>query len=92
MITVKMPGVLFDFLDGSDIKDKAARAALDGGKAIKRGNGYSVEVTADLDTHHHLLERCWVLDGGGGVDSTPSERHAYRVYARRVDHAGRISQ
>lgn len=87
MITIAMPGLVAEFLDEAGFKDPAARKALEHGKIIRRGAGFTHMVTATLDTHRFLLEQCWVLDASSGADNTATERRAYRIYADRVRQA-----
>ncbi|QCX82379.1 Putative DNA-invertase (plasmid) [Streptomyces sp. YIM 121038] len=74
-----VPGLLSEHL--KDTPDTAVGAALRGGRTIRRGQGYSVRVTAPLALHQAVLEQCAALAGGGAV---PAGRKAYRAYADRI--------
>ena len=78
-VSVDVPGLLAEHLHGTE--DAAIRDALVGGRTVRRGQGYSVRVTAPLSVHQALLERCVGL---AGDSATPAGRKAYRVYADRV--------
>ncbi len=64
--------------------DPAERAALDQGVTVRRGQGYTLRVTAALAVHHQLLNRCQRLNGGPGAPAVPSQRKARREYENRV--------
>jgi hypothetical protein len=86
MVTISIPGPLADFLQESDLED-ADLQAYEAGRVVRRGAGYSLEVTATLDTHQYFLEKCWTLEGGKGMEASAAERRGYRAYADRIEQA-----
>ncbi|MFJ8923561.1 hypothetical protein ACIREK_29320 [Streptomyces sp. NPDC102415] len=75
-----MPGKVADFLRASEL-DPAERAALDQGVIARRGQGYTLRVTA---VHRQLLARCQPLDGGQGLPAVAAQGKARREYENRV--------
>ncbi|MEV8203765.1 hypothetical protein AB0Q90_41735 [Streptomyces sp. NPDC079141] len=61
-----MPGNVADFLRTAEL-EPAERAALDQGVTVRRGQGYTLHVTAAPAVHHRLLARCQPLDGAPGA-------------------------
>lgn len=82
-VTLDMPGKVADFLRTTEL-EPAQRAALDQGATVRRGQGYTLRVTAVLAVHHQLLARCQPLDGAQGVPAVPAQRKARREYENRV--------
>jgi hypothetical protein len=78
-----MPGKVADFLRTAEL-DPTERAALDQGVTVRRGQGYSLRVTAVPTVHRQLLDRCQPLDGGQGISAVPAQRKARREYENRV--------
>jgi DNA invertase Pin-like site-specific DNA recombinase len=78
-VALDVPGLLAEHLRTAE--DSKIRVALDGGRAIRRGQGYSVRVTAPFTVHDAVLEACAALTGESGA---PAGRKAYRVYADRI--------
>lgn len=76
---IDVPGLLADHLQGT--RDTAVHEALLSGRTIRRGQGYSVRVTAPLALHQATLKQCAAL---AGDDSTSVGRKAYRTYADRI--------
>jgi putative DNA-invertase from lambdoid prophage Rac len=74
-----VPGLLAEHLKATRVAE--IREALRGGRSIRRGQGYSVRVTAPLALHQATLKQCAALAGNG---STPAGRKAYRTYADRI--------
>jgi hypothetical protein len=72
-----------DFLRASGL-DSAERAALDQGVTVRRGQGYTLRVSAVPAVHLPLLARCRPLDGGHGIPAVPAQRKARREYENRV--------
>ncbi|GAA2931735.1 hypothetical protein GCM10020221_29460 [Streptomyces thioluteus] len=58
------------------------RTALDHGVTVRRGQGYTLRVTAVPPVHRRLLERCQPLDGAAAI---PAQRKARREYVNRVN-------
>ncbi|MFE4588399.1 hypothetical protein [Streptomyces laurentii] len=56
-VTLDMPGQVGDYLRTTDL-EPAERAALDQGVAVRRGQGYTLRVSAVLAVHRQLLARC----------------------------------
>ncbi|MFI7641648.1 recombinase family protein [Nonomuraea sp. NPDC049400] len=86
-VTLDMPGKVADFLRASHL-EPAERAALDQGVTVRRGQGYSLRITAVPGVHRQLLARCQPLDGGQGVPTVPARRKARREYENRVTGLG----
>ncbi|MDD9375107.1 hypothetical protein M8Z33_00135 [Streptomyces sp. ZAF1911] len=82
-VTLDMPGKVADFLRTTDL-DAVERAALDHGVVVRRGQGYTLRVTAAPAVHHRLLALCQPLDGGQGTPAIPAQRKARREYENRV--------
>ncbi|MGW1802953.1 hypothetical protein ACWCQN_45805 [Streptomyces sp. NPDC001984] len=51
---------------------------------IRRGQGYTLHVSAAPAVHRQLLARCQPLDGAQGVPAVPAQRKARREYENRV--------
>jgi len=83
LVTLDMPGKVADFLRSADL-EPAERAALDEGATVRRGQGYTLGVTAIPAVHRQLLDRCQPLDGGQGVPAVPAQPKANREYENRV--------
>ncbi|MFE9171245.1 resolvase [Streptomyces kebangsaanensis] len=79
-VALDMPGKVADFLRASDL-EPAERAALDQGVVVRRGQGYTLRVTAIPAAHRRLLALCQPLDGTASV---PAQRKARREYENRV--------
>ncbi|MDX3073981.1 hypothetical protein [Streptomyces sp. MI02-7b] len=82
-VTLGMPGKVADFLRTAEL-EPAERAALDQGVTVRRGQGYTLLVTAVPAVHHRLLARCQPLDGGPGLPAVPAQRKARRECVNRV--------
>ncbi|KQX30802.1 hypothetical protein ASD97_13265 [Streptomyces sp. Root63] len=83
-VTLGMPGKVADFLRSADL-EPAERAALDQGATVRRGQGYTLRMTAVPAVHRQLLDRCQPLDGGQGLPAVPAQRKARREYENRVN-------
>ncbi|MFD9787590.1 recombinase family protein [[Kitasatospora] papulosa] len=79
-VTLNMPGKVADYLRTTEL-EPAERAALDHGVAVRRGQGYTLRVSAVPAVHRQLLARCQPLDGDPAV---PAQRKARREYANRI--------
>lgn len=77
-VTLSVPGKIADLLRGAELST-AERAALEGGEAVRRGQGYTLSITAPLEIHRQLLARCDTFDG------SPAQRKARREYAARFE-------
>ena len=82
-VTLDMPGKVADFLRAAEL-DPAERDALDQGVTVRRGQGYTLRVSAVPAVHLGLLARCQPLDGGHGIPAAPAQRKARREYENRV--------
>ncbi|MDX3229617.1 resolvase [Streptomyces sp. ME19-01-6] len=82
-VTLDMPGKVADFLRTTDL-EPAERAALDQGVTVRRGQVYTLRVTAAPALHRQLLNRCQPLDGGQDAPAVPAQRKARREYENRV--------
>jgi DNA invertase Pin-like site-specific DNA recombinase len=87
-IRVEIPGKIAEQLDGHPDLGEAERHALRRGRTVRRGQGYSLHVTALPDVHRALLAAAAAL----GADGTSSAgRKAYRIYADRLHSAAEDS-
>lgn len=82
-VTLDMPGKVADFLRAIEL-EPAERAALDKGLTVRRGQGYTLRVTAIPAVHHRLLARSQPLDGCQDLPAVPAQRKARREYENRV--------
>ncbi|MEU6379214.1 recombinase family protein [Streptomyces sp. NPDC046909] len=80
-VLLDMPGKIADFLRAAEL-EPAERAALDQGVTVRRGQGYTLRVTAAPGVHRRLLDRCQPLDG---IAAVPAQRKARREYENRVN-------
>ncbi|MFK0258506.1 resolvase [Streptomyces sp. NPDC090445] len=82
-VTLDMPGKVADFLRAAE-PEPAERAALGQGVSVRRGQGYTLRVSAVPDVHRRLLARCRPLDSAQGSPAVPAQRKARREYENRV--------
>ncbi|MFE9606875.1 recombinase family protein [Streptomyces hokutonensis] len=80
-VLLDMPGKVADFLRTAEL-EPAERTVLDQGMAVRRGQGYTLRVTAIPAVHRQLLDRCQPLDNAAAI---PAQRKARREYANRVN-------
>ncbi|MFD3486612.1 hypothetical protein [Streptomyces sp. NPDC058665] len=83
-VAVDMPGKVAGFLRAAEL-EPAARAALDQGVTVRRGQGYTLRVSSTPEVHRQLLDRCKPLDNNSAI---PAQRKARREYASRVNALG----
>jgi transposase-like protein len=83
-VVLDMPGKVADFLRAAELDD-AERAALDHGQAVRRGQGYTLRISATPAVHRQLLDRCQTLDSTAAI---PAQRKARREYENRVNTLG----
>lgn len=83
-VSLDMPGKVADFLRATELDD-SERAALGHGVTVRRGQGYTLRVTAAPAIHRQLLARCKPLDGAQGTPAVPAQRKARREYENRVN-------
>ncbi|MFE5038624.1 recombinase family protein [Streptomyces sp. NPDC056683] len=79
-VTLDMPGKVAAFLRAADL-DPAERAALDQGVTVRRGQGYTLRVSAVPSVHGALLAGCQPLTGASAI---PAQRKVRREYENRV--------
>ncbi|MGW2823096.1 resolvase [Streptomyces sp. NPDC001443] len=82
-VTLDMPGKVADYPRATEL-DEAERTALDQGVTVRRGQDYTLRVSAVPAVHRGLLARCQPLDGGQGLPAVPAQRKARREYENRV--------
>lgn len=82
-VTLDMPGKVADFLRTAEL-EPAERDALDQGVTVRRGQGYTLRVSAVPAVHLGLLTRCQPLDSSHGIPAVPAQRKARREYENRV--------
>ncbi|MFK0101852.1 recombinase family protein [Streptomyces sp. NPDC091040] len=82
-VTLDMPGKVADFLRTAEL-DPVERAALDQGVTVRRGQGYTLRVTAAPAVHRQFLARRQPLDGGQRLPAVPAQRKARHEYENRV--------
>ncbi|GHC75345.1 recombinase family protein [Streptomyces cinnamoneus] len=82
-VVLDMPGKVAGFLRSADL-EPAERAVLDQGATVRRGQGYTLRVTAVPAVHRRLLARCQPPDGAQGAPAVPAQRKARREYENRV--------
>ncbi|NUL21834.1 hypothetical protein [Streptomyces lunaelactis] len=86
-VTLTMPSALADFLNVDEtaaMEDPDTRKALT--EAVPGRNG-TLKVTGPIGVHRALLQWAWMLEGGDGLESDPSEVRAFKAYSKRVDEA-----
>ncbi|MDT9686419.1 recombinase family protein [Streptomyces sp. TRM76323] len=84
VVVVDVPGLVAETL--VDVADDAVRQALDAGQTIRRGQGYSVRVTAPVSVHLAMIEHSVTT-----LMQSPAGRKAHRIHQSRVDAAERKS-
>lgn len=81
-VRIEIPGKIARHLAGRDGLGDAERRALRRGREVRRGEGYSLHVTALPATHQALLAAAATALNTDGV--SPAERKAYRIYRDRL--------
>ncbi|MFE9291997.1 hypothetical protein [Streptomyces olivaceus] len=71
-----MPGLLAEHLKATDVAE--IREALRGGRTIRRGQGYSVRVTAPPALYQAVLKQCAALADDGSPGRAPGVPHLRR--------------
>jgi putative DNA-invertase from lambdoid prophage Rac len=84
-IRIEMPGKIAHRLtsrlaDLADLGD-LERRALQRGREVRRGQGYSLHITAPTDVHRALLAAAETL----GESATAADRKAFRIYRDRLN-------
>ncbi|MEV5787261.1 hypothetical protein AB0L42_40795 [Streptomyces sp. NPDC052287] len=82
-VALDMPGKIADFLRTAEL-EPAEQTALDHGMTVRRGQGYTLRVSAVPAVHRQLLACCQPLDGGEGAPVFPAQRKARREHENRV--------
>jgi DNA invertase Pin-like site-specific DNA recombinase len=77
VVVVDVPGLVAENL--VDIADDAVRQALDAGQTIRRGQGYSVRVTAPVSVHVAMIEH-----SATALMQSPAGRKAHRIHSDRM--------
>jgi hypothetical protein len=80
-IVLDMPGKVASFLRAAEL-EPVERLTLDQGVTVRRGQGYTLRVTAIPSVHRRLLDRCQPLDGTAAI---PAQREARREYENRIN-------
>lgn len=78
-----MPGKLADYVRAAGL-EPAERDALDQGVTVRRGQGYTLRVSAVPAVHLVLLARCQPLRRRPRRPTVPAQRKARREYENRV--------
>jgi DNA invertase Pin-like site-specific DNA recombinase len=81
-LRVEIPGKVADHLTSHADLGEAEQHALRRGRTVRRGQGYSLHVTALPEVHQALLAAAAALDTDG---ASSADRKAYRIYAERLN-------
>lgn len=84
-VRVEIPGKIARHLGDHTGLGEAERHALRRGRTVRRGQGYSLHVTASPDAHQVLHAAAATL---GAPGASPADRKAYRIYTDRLNNAG----
>ena len=85
-VRVEIPGKVADYLVGIDL-DATHREMLRGGRTVRRGQGYSLHVTALPEIHQALLRAAAAL---GSNSASSADRKAFRIYHDRLRLAAQL--
>ncbi|MFG2417310.1 recombinase family protein [Streptomyces goshikiensis] len=77
VVVVDVPGLVAEHL--VDVADDAVRQALAAGQTVRRGQGYSVRVTAPVSVHVAMIEH-----SATALMQSPAGRKAHRIHSDRV--------
>lgn len=77
VVVVDVPGLVAEHL--ADVSDDAVRQALQKGQTIRRGQGYSVRITAPISVHAAMIEH-----SATALMQSPAGRKAHRIHSDRV--------
>jgi putative DNA-invertase from lambdoid prophage Rac len=77
LAVVDVPGLVVEQL--VDVADDAVRQAVAAGQTIRRGQGYSVRVTAPVSVHVAMVEH-----STAALMQSPAGRKAHRIHSDRV--------
>lgn len=81
-VRVEIPGKVADHLTSHTGLSEAEQHALQRGRTVRRGKGYSLHVTALPEVHQALLAAAAPLGADG---ASAADRKAYRIYADRFN-------
>jgi hypothetical protein len=84
VMRVEMPGKIARYLQDHTGLGDAERQALHQGRAVRRGQGYSLHITAAPQIHQALLRAADALNAEG---ASSADRKAYRIYWQRLNTA-----
>lgn len=79
LVRIEVPGKIAHRLQALEDLSDPEQHAVRQGRAVRRGQGYSLHITATPQTHQALLRAGADLD-----DKTPADRKAYRIYRDRL--------
>ncbi|WKK27828.1 recombinase family protein (plasmid) [Streptomyces olivoreticuli] len=79
-VSVDVPGLAAEHL--ANVADEEVRQALAAGLTIRRGQGYSVRVTAPVSVHVAMVEHSATV-----LTQSPAGRKAHRIHSGRVERA-----
>ncbi|MCM1943673.1 recombinase family protein [Streptomyces sp. G3] len=80
VVVVDVPGLVAEHL--ADVADDAVREALQSGRMIRRGQGYSKRITAPVSVHRAMIEH-----SATALMASPAGRKAHRLHSDRVTSA-----
>ncbi|MEU6641710.1 hypothetical protein ABZ863_04095 [Saccharomonospora sp. NPDC046836] len=81
-VRIEIPGTIARHLTAYENLGEAEGHALRRGREIRRGQGFSLHVTALPHVHQALLTAAAELNTSG---ASPAERKAYRIYTTRLE-------
>lgn len=84
VVRVEMPGKIARHLHDHDGLGEEERHALRQGRTVRRGQGYSLHITATPQIHQALLRATKALNADG---ASSADRKAYRIYQERLNNA-----
>lgn len=83
-VLVEIPGKIARYLADHDSLGEQEQRALRTGRTVRRGQGYSLHVTAAPEIHQALLAAAATLNAEG---ASSADRKAYRIYSDRLNTA-----
>jgi putative DNA-invertase from lambdoid prophage Rac len=83
-VVLEMPGRLANHLRSNENLGEAERSAIAAGREVRRGQGFTLHLTATPQVHQALLAAAAALGAEGAASA---DRKAYRVYQQRLDTA-----
>lgn len=79
VVSVDVPGLVAEHLAATATADETVRQALADGQPIRRGQGYSLRVTAPVAVHVAMIEQ-----SAAALMQSPAGRKAHRIHTDRV--------